>query len=136
VTTVPAFLKNTFNEKLTRSLIEAMASDIPRVRKFLDNASRMAADWEKQERFSDPAKELIAINYVGVLGIQLRKLFAIGKEELSTNKQKKYLENSHLTAKRALQLLSFTLISKLWDIKKETEFTLSPEQTVTCNNFF
>ncbi|MEO8962920.1 MAG: hypothetical protein ABI325_13625 [Ginsengibacter sp.] len=131
-----AVVKNTFNEKLTRSLIEAMAANIPRVKKFLDNANRMAADWETQERFSDPAKELIAINYVGVLGIQLRKLIAIGKEEFSTNKQKKYLENCQLTAKRALQLLCFALISKLWDDKKDNPFTLSPEQTATCTNFF
>ncbi|MEO6230888.1 MAG: hypothetical protein ABJB11_24630 [Ferruginibacter sp.] len=129
-------VKNTFNEKLTRSLIEAMATNIPRVKKFLDNANRMAADWETQERFSDPAKELIAINYVGVLGIQLRKLIAIGKEELSANKQKKYLENCQLTAKRALQLLCFALLSKLWDVKKDNDFMLSPEQTDTCNNFF
>ncbi len=129
-------VKNTFNEKLTRGLIEAMAPGIPRVKKFLDNANRMAADWETQQRFSDPAKELIAINYVGVLGIQLRKLIAIGKEEFSANKQKKYLEHCQLTAKRALQLLCFALISKLWDAKKDNPYTLSPEQTDTCNNFF
>jgi hypothetical protein len=131
-----AYSKNTFNEKLTRSLIEAMSSDIPRVKKFLDNVNRMDAKWQKQERFSDPAKELIAINYVGVLGIQLRKLIAIGKEEFSMNKQKKYIENCQLTAKRALQLLCFALISKLWDYKKDDPFTLSPDQTETCNNFF
>ena len=129
-------VKNTFNEKLTRGLIEAMSGDIPRVKKFLDNANRMAADWEKQERFSDPAKELIALNYVGVLGIQLRKLIAIGKEELTIQKQKKYLENCRLTAKRALQLLCFVLISKLWDEKKDNSYNLTPEQTNTCINFF
>ncbi|MEO8109348.1 MAG: hypothetical protein ABI594_04920 [Ginsengibacter sp.] len=128
--------KNIFNEKLTRGLIEAMATNIPRVKKFLDNADRMSAEWETQEKFSGPAKELIAINYVGVLGIQLRKLIAIGKEEFSANKQKKYLENCQLTAKRALQLLCFALMSKLWDDKKDNSFTLSPEQTETCTNFF
>lgn len=131
-----ATVKNTFNERLTRGLIEAMALNIPRVKKFLDNANRMDPEWEKQEKFSDPAKELIAINYVGVLGIQLRKLIAIGKEELSANKQKKYLENCQLTVKRSLQLLCFALISNLWDIKKEKAFTLSPDQAATCNNFF
>ena len=132
--TVP--VKNTFNEKLTRGLIEAMADDIPRIKKFLDNANRMAADWETQERFSDPAKELIALNYVGVLGIQLRKLIAIGKEEFSVNKQRKYLENCRITAKRALQLACFILISKLWDEKKDNQFNLTNEQYSTCTNFF
>ncbi len=49
---------------------------------------------------------------------------------------RKYLENCQLTCKRALQLLCFSLISKLWDYKKENSYTLSPEQAITCRNFF
>lgn len=96
----------------------------------------MAPDWETQTRFSDPAKEIIAFSFIGILGIQLRKLMAIGKEDISENKKRKYLENCGLTAKRALQLLCFALISKLWDYKKEKNYTLSSAQTVTCKNFF
>lgn len=133
---VPIPVINTFNEKLTRRLIEAIQAYSPRAKKFLENANRMAADWETQTRFSDPAKEIIAFSFVGILGIQLRKLMAIGKEEISENKKRKYLENCQLACKRALQLLCFTLISKLWDYKKDKNFTLSPEQATTCKNFF
>jgi hypothetical protein len=129
-------VKNAFNEILTRRLIEAIQVYSPRAKKFLENATRMASDWETQPRFSDPAKEIIAFSFVGVLGIQLRKLMAIGKEDMSNNKLRKYLENCQLTAKRALQLLSFSLISKLWDYKKDNAYTLSPVQTETCKNFF
>jgi hypothetical protein len=108
----------------------------PRAKKFLENASRMATNWGTQTRFSDPAKEIIAFSFVGVLGVQLRKLMAIGKEDMSENKLRKYLENCQLTVKRALQLLCFALISKLWDYKKEKNYTLSAEQTETCKNFF
>ncbi|MEO7766532.1 MAG: hypothetical protein ABIS01_03865, partial [Ferruginibacter sp.] len=129
-------VKNTFNEILTRRLIEAIQGYSSRARKFLDNATRVATDWETQNRFSDLAKEIIAFSFVGILGIQLRKLMAIGKEDLSENKQRKYLENCQLTAKRALQLLCFALISKLWDHKKDKSYTLSPAQAQTCKNFF
>src|SRR4051812_39691934 len=47
-------LKNTFNELLTRRLMEAIQAYSPRAKKFLENATKMAADWEKQARFSDP----------------------------------------------------------------------------------
>jgi len=128
--------KNNFNEKLTRRLIEAIQVYSPRAKKFLDNASRIAADWETQERFSDPAKEIIAFSFVGVLGIQLRKLIAIGKEEFSADKPGKYIANCQLTCKRALQLLCFALLSKLWDYKKDTDFTLTSIQATVCGNFF
>ena len=128
--------KNNFNEKLTRRLIEAIQVYSPRAKKFLDNASRIAADWETQERFSDPAKEIIAFSFVGVLGIQLRKLIAIGKEEFSADKPSKYIANCQLTCKRALQLLCFALLSKLWDYKKDTDFTLTSIQATVCGNFF
>ncbi|HEX8278170.1 MAG TPA: hypothetical protein VF540_05720, partial [Segetibacter sp.] len=130
-------VKNVFNELLTKRLLEAIQVHSPRAKKFLENATiKMTTGWETQPRFSDPAKEIIAFSFVGILGIQLRKLMAIGKEELSENKQKKYLENCQLTAKRALQLLCFALVSKLWDYKKDKTFTLSATQTEACKNFF
>ena len=61
---------------------------------------------------------------------------AIGKENLSENKMRKYLENCQLTCKRALQLLCFSLISKLWDYQKENNVAFTPEQATTCRNFF
>jgi hypothetical protein len=128
--------RNSFNEILTRRLMEGIRIYSPRAEKFLENASRMATDWETQSRFSDPAKEIIAFSFVGVLGIQLRKLMAIGKEESSVNKFKKYLENCQLTAKRILQLLCFSLISKLWDDRKDKNYVLTPDQTIICKNFF
>lgn len=130
-------VKNIFNVILTRRLMEAIQAYSPRAKKFLENATiKKATNWEAQIRFSDPAKEIIAFSFVGVLGIQLRKLMAIGKEEMSENKIRKYLENCQLTSKRALQLLCFALISKLWDHKKVRNYSLSPEQTITCTNFF
>jgi hypothetical protein len=125
-----------FNESLTRHVMEAIQVYSPKVKRFLDNASGMEANWETQTRFSDPAKEIIAFSFVGVLGIQLRKLMAIGKEEMSENKRRKYLAVSQLTGKRALQILCFALLSGLWDCKKERSYTLSADQQSVLQNFF
>lgn len=129
-------VKITFNEALTRRLMEAMQAHSPRAKKFLENASRMSPDWQTQSRFADPAKELIAFSYAGILGIQLRKLMAIGKEDTSSVKFKKYAAACRLTGKRALQLLCFTLLSKLWDEKREAAVVLLPEQEAVIRNFF
>jgi hypothetical protein len=110
-------VRHLFNEILTRMMIEAIQVYSPGVKKFLDNATRIASDWETQGLFSDKAKDIIEFSFVGILGIQLRKSMAIRKEEFSENKQRKYLENCQLTTKRALQLVGFALISKLWYYK-------------------
>lgn len=125
-----------FNEKLTRRLIEAIQVYSPRAKKFSENATRMTASWETQPRLSDPAKEIIAFSFVGILGIQLRKLMAIGKEPMSDQKLRKYLENCQLTSKRALQLVCFALLSRFWDYKKDNHYILSSEHETTCTNFF
>ncbi len=129
-------VRNAFNEILTRRLIESIKKYNPPAKTFSDNATRMAADWETQERFSDPAKKIIASAFVGVLGIQLRKLTAIGKEDYSENKLRRYLENCSLAVKRALQVLCFSLLSKLWDYKKDMEVSLLPEQSDALTIFF
>lgn len=129
-------VRNAFNEILTRRVMESIKKYNPAAKTFLDNATRMASDWEVQERFSDPAKKIIASAFVGVVGIQLRKLTAIGKEDFSENKLRRYLENCSFAAKRVLQLLCFSLLSKLWDFKKDMEISLLPEQSDALTIFF
>ena len=70
---------NTFNEALTIRLIEAIQEFSPAAKKFLDTARRKAADWQTKSDLSNRAKAIIASGFVGILGIQLCKLMAIGK---------------------------------------------------------
>lgn len=128
--------RRAFNEWLTRRLIETLPPYSKPAGKLLKGAQQRSLQWEKDRRISDKAKDIIAYSYVGVLGIQLRKLFAIGKEEPSEAKQQRYLRNTVLTTYRALQLLNFTLISRLWDYSKEQAFELSKEQRTALHHFF
>jgi hypothetical protein len=109
--------KKAFNEALTKQLIEAIQPHSLPAQKFLEKVAAIP-NWENQLRISDKAKEIIAYSFVGVIGIQLSKLMAIGKEDFSEAKQRKYIEKCLHIAKRSLDLVCFALISKWWDEQK------------------
>ena len=127
--------KKAFNEQLTKALIEAIREHSPAAQRFLDKVSAIA-DWESQMRISDKAKEIIAYSFVGVIGIQLSKLMAIGKEDFSEAKQRKYLEKCLHIVKRSLDLVNFALLSQLWDAQKEQARPLSQAQLDTLRHRF
>lgn len=109
--------KKAFNETLSRLLIEAISSHSMAAQRFLERVAAIP-DWEAQVRISDKAKEIIAYSFVGVIGIQLSKLVAIGKEDFSEAKQRKYIGKCIDISKRCLDLLSVSLLSRLWDAQR------------------
>jgi len=127
--------KHSFNELLTKQLIEAIEPHSPDAKVFLSKASQFP-EWEQEMRISNKAKEVIAYSFVGVIGIQLSKLFAIGKEALSEEKQQKYIEQCLHIAKRSMDLLCFTLLSALWDASKTQPTALSQEQQKAIQSRF
>lgn len=128
--------KKAFNEFLTKNLMIALRSFNMPAARFLEKATEIKQDWETQALISDKAKDIIAYSFVGILGIQLRKLMAIGKEDLSETKQRKYIENCLTTTKRALQLLCFALVSEVWNRKKEQPYEFSKDQQNELKHFF
>jgi hypothetical protein len=125
-------VKNTFNELLTKRLIEAIRPYNKKANDFLTTN----IGWETNADLIPTAKRIIFSGYVGVLGLQLRKLITIGEEGFSESKMKRYLENCQLTAKRALQIICYGLISKLWDHQLNNNVKLSRAQTNTLVKFF
>jgi hypothetical protein len=127
--------KKAFNETLTKQLIETIKADSIAAQRFLEKVAGIP-NWENQLRISDKAKEIIAYSFVGVIGIQFSKLMAIGKEDFSEAKQRKYIEKCLHIVKRSLDLVAFTLISKCWDRQKQQAFQLSEaHKTVLANRF-
>jgi hypothetical protein len=126
-----------FNEILTRKLLDGLAPYSKQGAIFAQRANQTDLSWETNLAISNKAKEVIVYNFVGILGVQLQKLFAIGKENNSATKQRNYLQTCFYTAKRTLTLLNFCLISKLWDFKKENKtFHLSETQRNSLQHFF
>ncbi|MFN0016445.1 MAG: hypothetical protein ACKVU2_18035 [Saprospiraceae bacterium] len=127
--------KKAFNETLTKQLVEALQPICRPAQIFLE---RVAAtpQWETQVRISDKAKEIIAYSFAGMIGIQLSKLMAIGKEDFSETKQRKYIEKCLQIAKRSVDLVCFALISRMLDAPASTVFHLSDDlKTVLQRRF-
>lgn len=118
--------KKTFNETIVRRLIEAVRGDCGPAERFLDRVNAVP-NWENQERISDKAKEILAYSFVGVIGIQLSKLMAIGKEEMSEGKLRKYIEKCLYIAHCSLDLVNFALLSQVWKIREKSLLDLPPQ---------
>ena len=128
--------KQAFNETITKKILEHIQKyATSNIQKFYENAS-VIPDWENQTRISDKAKEIIAFSFVGVLGIQFSQLMAIGKEDYSDNKLRKYVEKCIQIIKRSLDLINFALLSKLWDILHESNIKISKENKKLLLPFF
>ncbi len=129
-------VKKTFNVLLTKKMMAALATGgLAPAQKFLDKTKALEG-WENDSRFADVAKNLITFAFVGVIGIQLRKIMAIGKEPLSEQKQQTYIQSCYLVAQKSVQLLNFALISAFWDTQKTSNFELNEEETKELTLFF
>ncbi len=124
-----------FNQILSQRLILAIKSNSIAAGKFYEKVSAYP-NWEKEARIIDKAKEIIAYSMVGIVGKELSKLFAIGKEEHSENKQLKYVEKCHQIVTHALNLISFALLSSLWDNVCSGKIAVSDEQKNVLQNRF
>ncbi len=121
-----------FNEWLTAQLIEGIKPYHKKAADFLTSNP----NWAANPYLIQTAKRILISGYVGVLGIQLRKLMSIGEEDYSKCKLKRYLENCQQTAKRGMQLITYALISSLWDYRQKSGLTLSSAQTTALAKFF
>jgi hypothetical protein len=121
-----------FNDLLTKKLIESIKPFNKKASDFLINNN----GWESNPSLLATAKRIVFTSYVGILGIQLRKIMSIGEEDYSTSQLKRYLENCLYASKRALQLICFSLLSRMWDAKLRIDFALSSEQSTVISKFF
>ncbi|AYL97792.1 hypothetical protein [Mucilaginibacter celer] len=108
--------KTAYNEVLSFRLFETIKKTNERARALFGAAEMNGALWENDAGYRKEAKAIIISAY-GVLGVKLRKLMAIGVQGDVAENKKNYIVICHLTALRALQLLCFALLSKLWDEK-------------------
>ncbi|MDX2134749.1 MAG: CHAT domain-containing protein [Saprospiraceae bacterium] len=124
-----------FNQTFTRVLIESIRGYSISAQRFLERVESIP-DWETQDRISDKAKEIIAYSFVGVIGVQISKLMAIGKEDYSDAKPRKYISKCIDLARLCLDLLCFTLLSKLWDEQKKEARIFDDTERRTLHAFF
>ena len=126
----------TFNEELTKRLIDALKPHSPLAQNFHNKVSNLGGDWQKNNNIRNVAKEVISCAYVGILGIEIRKIMAIGKEEHNERKLKNYLDHCVTLTFRILQLIGFSLISDLWNHTKSETITINDKAKNTIAKFF
>ncbi len=123
------------NEYLTKTLIPAIQAHSTAATRFLEKVQALP-DWHIHAQASHKAREILAYSFVGVIGIQLSKLFAIGKEEFSENTRHTYIGKCIHLARRSLDLVVFALVSQLWEEQKKQSRTLDAAQTRALSDFF
>jgi len=133
----PAAPTKPLNEHLCKVLIAAIRPHThnPTAVRFLER-TETTPNWETYERASDRAKEILAYSFVGVIGIQLSKLFAIGKEGFSETTRDKFIKKCIQIAKHSLDLVVFALVSQIWESQKTMPRTFSAAQTAALKDFF
>jgi hypothetical protein len=128
--------KRPFNEVFTKKILIALSEQDQDILKSFDIDITDCKNWETNAEYSNLAKEIISSSYVGILGKLLVTLFAIGKVPMSEAKQQNYIDHCIITSKTVLQLLCYTLISELWNLKKVSTIILSKEQADELRRFF
>ena len=122
------FGKIKYNQLFTKRIIEAIKSDCESQHpNFYRVIEQTGSNWDSISRYSDEGKHVISDSFVGIIGKQLNKLFAIGKdtdvqEDVS---RKKYIEKCCYLIKRTLDLTVFAFISQLWDDVSTQKLNLS-----------
>jgi hypothetical protein len=116
--------KTAFNEHLTKRLVGEIKSMCPAAERFSEKVFHIE-NWEADPRISDKAKEIIAYSFAGIVGKELSRLMAIGKEPFSGTKMNKYVLKCTHIVKLTLDLVTFALLSELWDIaqKRAVEYS-------------
>ena len=121
------------NQKLTRSLVEAMSN-------YNSKAQKLSTDfsWLQHPENRRKVQQFVFQNFVGEIGKQLRKLVNIGDNEQMepAKKQRHYADKCLDIAKRSFELLNYTLLSSWWDVVKIAPRSLDAEQEKTLRDFF
>ena len=127
-----------FNELLTKRILTALQDFSPDAKNLLDSVRDFRVPWETQKNPGNSAREIIKRSFDGFIGIQLRRLFAIGIDPFSREKHRNYLEMCLITCKRTLQLLCYILISELWNKKIENpdQYQFNAAQKQMLRKFF
>jgi hypothetical protein len=126
-----------YNQIFTKQIIEAIKDECSKqYPDFYHLIEQKPSDWDTKVGFCDDGKLIISNNFIGIIGKQLDKLFAIGKDidESEEVTRKKYIKKCNYIVRRTLDLVIFSFLSQLWDDVCNKKITLSAENSL--NGYF
>ena len=114
------YTSKVFNSTMVKSLM-VFLSNKPAIEAFFKTIPEDALDhWESKDTHLNEAQRVLEGSFAWVIGWQLRRLFAIAKEDKGIERKiKDYIHHCFITYRVSLQLVNFLLLSALWDHKKK-----------------
>jgi len=132
--------RKVFNFELIKTIIDTLSLHSKDINTFRKAALSHSPAWERVDQVRRVALGHIENSFIGLIRIQLRKLFAIGLEPMSEVKLEKYIGQCHQLTNAVIRLFNFILIKTLCDpsLKLSKKLTLSEKQTIDSfyNTFF
>lgn len=128
-----------FNRMLTVRIMKALAKINVKAEKLLKDLENRGTPWETDKRCIDQIKVSISKKFIGILGTEIGRLMAIGKDFYSDDKLKNYIAKCHRIALISIQLIAFTFISRLWNRLSQRDsgdISISVHQNQALKQFF
>jgi len=112
-----------YNQLFTKRIIEAIKDDCKEqnIYKYTNQL-----DWHTKSQYCSMGMNTIADNFIGIIGEQLDKLWAIGRE---SDAEEKYVRKCRYIVKRTLDLTIFALLAQLWDDVHNQKRTINTKIT-------
>lgn len=122
-----------YNRTLIRALVEAMRPYNEKAEKLCEGFS-----WLEHPENRRKVQQFVFQNFVGEIGKQLRKLVNIGDDEqmAPAQQERHYVDKCLDIARRAFDLLNYTLLSVWWDAVKTASRPPEPAEQQTLGAFF
>lgn len=128
-----------FNRSLTIRVMNALAEINPVARKLIAEMEKRSPAWENEKRFIDQIKESLSNKFIGVVGTEIGRLMAIGKNAYSEEKPADYLSKCQKIASVCIRTITYAFVAKLWNRLPgplPDDFKMSPAQTKALQDFF
>jgi hypothetical protein len=125
-----------FNQFFTKSLISEILSENSRAEHFFNQISKNP-NWELARSNRNFAINLLSEEFAGITGKEIGDLAAIGVEIYSPSKHMRYVEKVISIVSHTLDLMTFLLLSELWDYSqgKLLEFDNEETRQLVSNRF-
>jgi len=128
-------LEVAMNQWLVENVISQIIPYNETAQKFI-KAVADEPDWYKLPKYRNAALTVMQTAYIGVIGIYLKKIAAVGIGAFSNQKLKEYIKNAYFLGLRLLDLVNAVLISALWDWSQKQKPLFSDANRKTIAQFF
>ncbi|PWS33359.1 caspase family protein [Pedobacter paludis] len=128
--------RKVFNFELIKAIINTLSAHNQDIKTFRGAAEKHSLDWERADQIRRVALGHIENSFIGIIRVQLRKLFAIGFEPMSEVKLEKYINQCNQLVNAIIRLFNFILIKTLCEAVQKNATKLTQEEMAILEPFY